>query len=1152
MAKLVISVLGPLKITTAHAPRAGFLSDKVRALLIYLAMEQSRPLRREALAALFWPRQPEKLARANLRRALANLRQVIDDADGRYLHITRQTLQFNPSANAVVDAFQFEQLLGADEPGLAQVEAAVALVEGPFLDGFSINDSIAFEEWALLKRETFRRLQLRALHKLVTYYEAHHQPETAIGYAWQQVSIEPWYEPGQRQLMRLLLQTRQRAAALSHYEQFRQELASELGVLPEPETRRLYEQIRDSVADTAPIQSPPAFLTEPRLVVAQPFVAREAELHRLHDFLQAAIAGTGQFVFVTGEAGSGKTRLLQTFARQAQNQFPALVALFGNCQAHSGPSNPYLPFRSMLAQAVGDIEPLWRNGTLTRAQVNRLWHLRQTAVTLLQDVAPDCMAMLVDPTLLPEAARAVAESRSPAQEVIFQQMGHFLQEFSRHGPLLLLLDDLHWVDDSSVDLLFHLRRQVAGYPILLLGAYRPEELLLPQPDADRHPLVRLVHELTHDSGEIEVALDRADGRVFVNAWLDTEQNHLDAAFREMLFKQTQGHALFTVEFVAALQERGDLRRDAQGYWQVGGAVAWSRMPSRTEAVISERFGRLPASLNRLLNVASIQGETFNAEVVAQLLQRPLGDVIHLLSSVLDRGHRLVQAEGRQRVGNRSISRYSFRHSLFQKYAYGRLDANERAHLHQLTGNALAELYETADVALMPIAAELAYHFESAQVVEKAVNYHQLAGQYALQLSANAAAIDHFRRSLTLLSTRPETPESLRQQIECGLALGAALLASQGYASLEVKAVYDRVYDLCGQVRASAETVTSLFWLTSYYAVKGDLAQAVTVSQTMLAVADQEAVSDMHQMQAHLLAGLPLFFMGDNEAALAHFQQASAMYDPAKHRPLVYTFGQDPGSASMIWQGHVRLHMGRLTEAKRCLQQAHVWTSALDHPYTTAFSQLVAGATLFSWYLRDWKSAMTYVQTALQLAQEGSFAYILALGTFYLGHITVISCLQHGSNSRQKVTNGFALMQQGLAMESAIGSKLGVSARWLVLADAHRRCGQVDQAWQALQQAEAEANGRQELNFEAEILRVKGDLYLLAAEADLAETCLRQAIHSARQQKAKFWELKAATALCRRWQEQGKQAQARQLLTNVLRWFDGEFASPDVLEARALL
>jgi tetratricopeptide (TPR) repeat protein len=302
----------------------------------------------------------------------------------------------------------------------------------------------------------------------------------------------------------------------------------------------------------------------------------------------------------------------------------------------------------------------------------------------------------------------------------------------------------------------------------------------------------------------------------------------------------------------------------------------------------------------------------------------------------------------------------------------------------------------------------------------------------------------------------------------------------------------------------------------------------------------------------LLAGLPLFFMGDNEAALAHFRQASALYDPVSHRPLVYSLGQDPGIASMIWQGHVRLHMGHLAEARRCLGRALTWTSELDHPYTAAFSQMLAGTTLNSWYLRDLTASMAHLQRALQLAQEGGFAYIVALSTFYLGHATVAACAQQGDHSRQEVAEGFVLMREGMAMESAIGSRLGITTRWLSLADAHRQCGQIDQAWQALEQAEAEAIGRQELYFEAEILRIKGALCLLAGDTDLAAACLRQAIRSARQQKASLWELRAATALCRLRQARGKQAQARRWLAGVISSFDGESAAPDVLEARALL
>ncbi|MAT96542.1 MAG: hypothetical protein CL608_05310 [Anaerolineaceae bacterium] len=1115
MAKLEIAALGPLQITIDQAPVSGFISDKVRGLLVYLAVEQPRPLRREALAALFWPDQPKAKALANLRRALANLRRVIDDENGRFLYITRQTLQFNADSQATVDAIQFAQLLGGGEPTLAQMEGAVKLINGRFLEGFSIDDSIAFEEWALLKQEQIQRQLLHTLNRLTAYYQAHHQPEIAVRYAWQQVNIEPWYEPGQRQLLRLLVQTRQRAAALAHYEQFQQELADELGVRPEPATRHLYEQIHQRQLEITADESSPAFLAEPPSTTLQPFVARAPELARLHGFLETAVAGQGKVAFVTGEAGSGKTSLLQTFARQAQKQCPRLIPLFGSCQAHIGPGNPYLPFRMILAHALGDVEALWRSGVFSRAQANRLWHLRQTAVALMQDVAPDCLMTLVDALLLPEDLPPTAVVKAPPQEILFQQMTHFLQQFSQHGPLLLLLDDLHWADSGSIDLLFYLQRQLAGYPILLLDTYRPEALLPVPPGENQHPLARLVHELTTNFGDIEVALNRADGREFVDAWLDTEPNQLDESFRQTLFSQTQGHALFTVELVADLQESGELWRDPNGIWQVGELVSLSHLPTKTEAIIAERFGRLSPSLRQLLYAASIQGEVFVAELVAQVVNRPIAEIIQSLSGPLARGHRLVRVVGRHLLGKETVSRYRFRHSLFQQYVYGRLDPNERAYLHQMTGELLVQLYKTADVALISAAAELAYHFEAAQTLSKAVHYCQLAGEHALRLSAHAEAINHYHRGLALLSSLPETPDRIRQEIDCQLALGAALLAVHGYAAPEVKEVYDWAFFLCGRVVATAETVTSLFWLTSYYAVSGDLAQAVLVSQQMLAIADQESVSAMHQMQAHVLAGLPLFFMGCNEEALAHFRQASSLYDPARHQPMVYTFGQDPGIGAMIWQGHVLLHIGCIAEARGCLQQALDWAAMLDHPYTAAFTHLLAGGTPNVWYVWDLATAMGHVQTAVQLAQEGNFAHVLALGTFYLGYLKAVTCLlQQGDIDEESVAEGFALMEQGMTLEAEIGSKLGLSSRWLLLADVHRQYGQIEQAWHALQQAEMEAYGRRELYFEAEILRLKGELYLLAGDVAQAKASWQKAIYSARRQRAKTWEHRAEAALQR--------------------------------------
>ncbi|WP_420642873.1 AAA family ATPase [Candidatus Leptofilum sp.] len=1142
MAVLQILTLGPLQIAIDDAPVSGFLSNKVRALLLYLAIEQARPFRREQLANLLWPGQSHRKARANLRRALANLRQVIDDENGRFLHVTRQTLQFNPASSAHVDAVQFEQLLNQPEPTLTDLETAVSLAHGRFLDDFSINNNIAFEEWALLKREQLQRQLLHTLHQLATHYESQHQPKTAVRYAWKMVQTEPWYESGQRQLLRLLAQTGQRGKALAHYGQFENELLTELDVLPEPATRRLYAQIRGDANQSANIYPP--FFSQPA-ATPPTFVAREPELAQLNAFLQTAVSSKAHFAFISGEAGSGKTSLLRTFSWQAQQQQPMLIPLMGSSPAHIGPGNPYQPIRTLLTHSLGDLEPAWRDGSLNPAQAKRLWSLRQTVLNLLQQCAPDCLTTLVDPAHLPEEQRETAVAQAPPQEILFEQLVSFLRKLSQQGPLLLMLEDLHWADSGTLDLLFFLRRELVGYPMLLVGSYRPEALHIAN---GQHALTRLIYELTHDFGQIELALNQVDGRLFIDAWLDKEPNQLGNSFRDTLLAKTRGHALFTIELVKSLKVRGDLYQNSDGCWRASKNVSWGHLPAKTEGIIAKRIEHLPTRLRQLLSVASTQGETFAAEIVARVGQYSYSDTLRAFSANLSRQHDLIQPLGRQSVVGQTVSYYRFRHSLFQEYVYGRLDANERAHLHQRTGESMEELFETAVSQPSPIAADLAYHFEAAQLTSQAITYHQLAGQHALRLSAHLDASNHYQHSLVLLNSLPHSDNRIHEEITCQLVLGASLLAINGYTNAEVKAAYDRAYELCLQIEAAPEMVTSLFWLTSYYAVSGNLAKAVTVSEQMLAVVEQFPVSDMHRMQAHVLAGLPHFFMGRNRIALTHFRQACAIYDPPVHQPLVYTFGQDPGIAAMMWQGHVLFHQGCFAEATACVQQALVWADELDHPYTKTFIELLAGYSPNGYYLRQATAAKAHAETAVSLAKKHHFQYLLALSQFYLGFETAVSQPQPNAQPN----DGFTQMEEAMAMETAVGARLGLSSRYLNLANAYRQHNQLEKAWQAIHQARTEAYSRLETYFASEIERVSGELHLLAGDTEQAEICLHKAIQLARQQEATAWELKAATSLGRLWHEQGKTEPASSIVAQILAKIEPEPHSPDVAAAKTLL
>lgn len=760
MARLSLSLLGTFEVTLADRPVAAFEYDKVRALLAYLAVEVDRPHRREALAGLLWPERPERRAHQSLSQALFKLRRAIGDleAEPSFLLVTPQTLQFNPSSDYRLDVTTFTNLLTAChlhshdrlescQACMDRLQQAVALYRGNFLAGFSLGDSPAFEEWLVLTQERLQRLACEALAYLAGYFETRAEYDQALLYARREVELEPWREETHRHLMRLLILNGQRGAALAQYETCRQALAEELSLEPEAETTALYRQICDSRLSRgagAPLDYarnrpgrrgllPPAARPFSAHV---PFVARERELAQLNEFLNRALAGQGQVVFVTGGPGRGKTALIWEFARCCQAAQPDLIVAGGIGNAHGGAGDPYLPFRDILGQLTGDVEAVGAAGA-----AGRLWPLLPLALQLLIEAGPDLIGTFLPGEWLARRVAALiswpgrlewlaqleqhlerqADPADPAprqQSDLFEQYTRLLRLLAEQNPLLLLLDDLQWADQSSINLLFHLGRRLEGSRLLIVGAYRPVEVAIGYP-AERHPLEPVVNEFRRLFGAIEIDLSQAEDRRFVDALLDSEPNSLAESFRQILYRQTGGHPLFTVELLRGMQERGDLVRDQAGRWIEGAALDWETLPARVEAVIAERIERLPERLREILTVASVEGETFTAEVIAQVQAAEPLELVRQLSEALERTHRLVTAQGTWQRNGQHLSRYRFRHYLFQKYLYSRLDPAERVYLHEAVGLALERLYGEAAGEL---AVQLARHFQEAGLAGRAIGY----------------------------------------------------------------------------------------------------------------------------------------------------------------------------------------------------------------------------------------------------------------------------------------------------------------------------------------------------------------------------------------------------------------------------------------------
>jgi predicted ATPase len=484
-----------------------------------------------------------------------------------------------------------------------------------------------------------------------------------------------------------------------------------------------------------------------------------------------------------------------------------------------------------------------------------------------------------------------------AQQRILAQYSAALSAIASQRPLVLILEDLHWVDSASSGLLFHLSREAAHSRMLIIGTYRPDEMALSHGET-QHPLADILSELKRWHGDIWLDLGElapAEGRRFAEAYLDTQPNQLGPRFREALFNRTGGHALFTVELVREMQERGDLRRDAAGQWIEGSAINWNTLPARVEGVIEKRIQRLEKELRNILTIASVEGETFTAEVVARVQQLNERGLVQRLSQELDKQHRLVTAQILAWLGPQRLSLYRFRHQLFQQYIYHNLAEMERAYLHEAVGNVLEAIYgeQTEQVAV-----QLARHFEQAGLIEKAVTYLLQAGKRAGRLSANQEAIAHVTKGLVLLERLPETHERAQQELELQIALGNALIATKGFAAAEVEQSYSRAWQLCHQLYGgeTPQIFPILNGRFGHYMTRGEPQTAYQLAQEFLELAQRQ--HDPAIVVAYRCVGWSSTAMGELVSARAHFEQAVALYNPAQHRPLTFQYGQDPGPAGL--------------------------------------------------------------------------------------------------------------------------------------------------------------------------------------------------------------------------------------------------------------
>lgn len=1138
-------------------------SRPAQSLLAYLVIHPGVEHRREKLAALLWPETPESNARSYLRQALWRLRKTFAGSPlswQDYLQIHDISIRFKEQSDYWLDA---DQLTAPQEfQSIESMIEVIKLYKGELLPGF-------YDQWIVLERDRISAAYQQKMSNLLDCLVDMKQWNEVLMWSEDWISHGYTPEPAYRALMLAHAGKGDQSQVMTTFQRCSEALDRELGVDPSLETQQLFEKLRDhgAISKTLNHATPPTqpglppFLIKSRPKVEKIlFVSRERELNRLESQLNEAKAGRGSVTLITGEAGSGKTSLIQEFTHRTINANPDVIIANGNCNAHSGIGDTYLPFREILELLTGDVESLWQANAISDEHALLLWNAIPLTAQALLEVGPDLIdtfipgtslmnratnGIISDSTLLDDLKQlenrksASTAIPNPLQQNLLNQYTKVLQFLAQRRLLIIIIDDLQWADPGSISLLFHLGRKLKGCNLLIIGAYRPEEVAI-DIAGDRHPLIPVINEFQREYGDIFINLDETDSLDFVKSIIDSEPNRLQPSFTEMLYKQTRGHPLFTIELLRGLQNQGNLIQDQQGFWIEGPNLDWDTMPGRIEAVIAERIGRLSESMQQILRIASVEGETFTAEILAQVQDIDEKEILTCLSSELERKHQLVKAQSIKRMDGQLLSTYKFQHFLFQKYLYNCLNEIERVHLHDRVGNALERLYGNYQERVN-LAPSLARHFHEAHNVDKEIEYLRQSGERAIQMSAYQDAITHLTESLELLMTLPESRERSERELALQLGLGQAWRGPQGVGP-DVKSAFTRARQLCEELGEDHKLCQVLGQFSLLHFVKAEYQIARELGEEALRLAEQ--LNDPLLIAlGHWYLGFILFFLGDIKISQKHLEHIIRFYDAGLyHRTIVLMRESDAGISAIAYDALCSWILGYKDQAYKKSKQVIDLTRDLNHPLSLADAICYAGCWLYSME-NDADNLMSYSQELVDISIENEFAGWTGIGFYFFGEALA---------RKGQIEEGISRINEGIASEISLSVDCSMVCALRSLAGAQYEGGLYDEGLLTIQKALSLVEITGERLWEADIYRIQAQLLLSLGKDQDAEVSLHKSIQIAQQQNGKSWELRTTTELARLWSRQGKQEEALHALTEIYEWFTEGFTSPDLVKARMLI
>jgi class 3 adenylate cyclase/predicted ATPase len=841
-----------------------------------------------------------------------------------------------------------------------------------------------------------------------------------------------------------------------------------------------------------------------------PLVGRDEEIDLLRHRWQRAKSGEGQVVLLSGEPGIGKSRLTWVLRERLSEEPHTPLSYFCSPYHQTSALHPFIAQLERAARFAPKDAP--------ERKLDKLEALLRQATPEVSEAAPLIAALLS----ITSGDRYPALDLGPQKrkERTFAALVGQLEGLARRWPVLMVFEDAHWIDPTSRELLDLTIERIPTLPVLLVVTFRPE--FAPPWVCEPHTTPLALDRLSRELGAALV--ERVAGG-----------KTLPPQVIDQIITRTDGVPLFVEELTKTVLESGLLKDEGDRY-VLTGPVRPLAIPTTLHDALMARLDRSEpvkfAPVKEVAQIGAAIGRAFSYRLLAAVAPLPEA----ALRNALDQ---LCASELLFCRSTPPNDTYIFKHALVQDAAYATLLRGKRRQLHTRIAEALEERFPET-VASEPEL--LAHHCTEAGLYAKAVRYWHRAGQRATERSANVEAIAHLTQGLIAVKALPDTRERDRQELMLQIALGPPLQATNGYAAHERKEAYARAWELCQRIGETPHNFPVLFGLWQVSALGGQVREARELAGQLLGVARCQQDTGL-LLEARRALGMTHFLLGEFILAREHAEQGLALYDSEKHGSHAALYGQDPGMTCLVYTAKALWMLGCPDQALARVREAVSLFEKLPNPYSLAMA--LAYLAMIRQYRREVLALREPVDRLTRLCVEQGYAFWMAWITVFRGWLIA----QQGQPEE-----GISRMQQGLEGWRATGAEAFRPYFLALLAEGHAKAGRMQEGLIALTEALDLMDASKQCFWAAELHRLRGEFLLLRSPASLAESeaCLSQALATARKQSARSLELRAATSLARLWRDQGKRAEARDLLAPIYGWFAEGFDTPVLQDAKVLL